>query len=477
MNLGLPASLLGSALIGFLVIWCVLGPTRVWQCFLLTGSLALGLGLGLSSALFFVWLCLFGAPSAAFPVAELALVLLLLGIALYARKVRHRRPAPVSEAQTIEIAKHPMLYLTLWLSVGCGAMAFLLWSATGPHGEWDAWMTWNMHARAIFRGGDHWRDVLTGLPEWSHPDYPLLVPASVARMWTYMGGETALAPVSVGMLFTIATVGILYASLSILRSRTQGAVAALLLLGTLSFIRFGAAQYADVPLSFFFLATLVLFCLHEAWPAAGARLLLLAGLTAGLSAWTKNEGLLFLLALTAGRGWVVVRAQGWRAWLGEARTFAMGLAPILLMIVYFKARLAPPNDLMSDQGFRETAARLLDVTRYLEVLRSFHKALFQFGDNGLVGLGWLLFTYFICLGLTGKASASRGAKTAAIAVCLMIAGYAAVLMMAPAPLLATNLRSVERLLLHLSPTTIFAYCLLVRTPEETTDPSQRMRHA
>jgi hypothetical protein len=114
--------------------------------------------------------------------------------------------------------------------------------------------------------------------------------------------------------------------------------------------------------------------LHEAWPAAGARPLLLAGLTAGLSAWTKNEGLLFLLALTAGRGWVVVRAQGWRAWLGEARTFAMGLAPILLMIVYFKARLAPPNDLMSDQGFRETAARLLDVTRYLEVLRSFHSA-------------------------------------------------------------------------------------------------------
>ena len=108
MNLGLPASLLGSALIGFLVIWCVLGPTRVWQCFLLTGSLALGLGLGLSSALFFVWLSLFGAPSAAFPIAELVLVILLERkghFRITGRSLRFTIPNAGSISSTLELSR------------------------------------------------------------------------------------------------------------------------------------------------------------------------------------------------------------------------------------------------------------------------------------------------------------------------------------------------------------------------------------
>jgi hypothetical protein len=145
--------------------------------------------------------------------------------------------------------------------------------------------------------------------------------------------------------------------------------------------------------------------------------------------------------------------------------------------VYFKVRFAPPNDLMSSQGFRETADRLFDVTRYLQVLTGFKKGLFHFGDNGLVAPGWLLLTYLFCTGLTGKAAASLGAKTAVITVCLMLTGYATVLLTAPAPLLATNLRSVERLLLHLWPTAILAYFLLVRTPEEATHLSEQTSRA
>ena len=59
----------------------------------------------------------------------------------------------------------------------------------------------------------------------------------------------------------------------------------------------------------------------------------------------------------------------------------------------------------------------------------------------------------------------------------MLAGYAAVLLTAPAPLLATNIRSIDRLLLQLWPTIIFAYCLWVRAPDEVGDPSQRLSHA
>ncbi|MGH7517658.1 MAG: glycosyltransferase family 39 protein [Gemmatimonadales bacterium] len=476
MMLGFVASLVASALIGLLSIGCAgWRSAGLWRSRLLIGFLAVGIGLGLSSSLFFVWLSLAGAPSALFPLLELAWLLLLASGALYASKMRRTRtgsPGPGASATAPRM--HPLLALTLGLCVGCATIAFLVESATSRQGGWDAWMTWNMHARAIFRGGDHWREVVTGLPAWSHPDYPLLVPGSVARIWTYMGQETALAPASVAMLFTFATVGLLYSSVSILRSRTQGTLAALLLLGTKFFILHGASQYADIPLSFFFLATLVLLALPEVWPDDRPRLLVLAGVTAGLAAWTKNEGFLFLLVVLVGYGLVTVRARGWHAWLSDTCAVLIGLAPVLVMIVCFKIWLAPPNDLMLDQGFRQTADRLLDGGRYLQLLAGFTQGFLEIGAQGLVGL--LLLTYVLCAGPAPAGPARLGAKTAAIVLALVLAGYVAVLLTAPAPLLATNIRSINRLLLQLWPSILFAYFLSVRTAEEAGVVGRRLSH-
>ena len=47
-----------------------------------------------------------------------------------------------------------------------------------------------MHARFLFRGGDHWREAFASGLDWSHWDYPLLLPLSIARGWRYMGGES-----------------------------------------------------------------------------------------------------------------------------------------------------------------------------------------------------------------------------------------------------------------------------------------------
>jgi hypothetical protein len=466
MNLRFLVPLVVATLMGLLSIRCACSrPAGLSRSRLLSGSLAVGIGLGLSSSVFFVWLSLVGAAGAMFPLAELALLILLASVALYASKVRHSpTPRPGPGASTTAPPNHPLLSLALWLSVGCTTIAFLVRTAISPQGGWDAWMTWNMHARAIFRGGDHWREVLMGLPDWSHPDYPLLIPGSVARIWTYLGQETALAPASVAMVFTFATVGVLCSSVSILRSRTQGALAALLLLGTNFFILHGTSQFADVPLGFFFLATLALLALPEVWPDDRPRLLVLAGVTAGLSAWTKNEGFLFLVAILLGYGLVIVRARGWQNGLGDARAFAIGLAPVFVMILCFKIWLAPPNDLMSDQGFRQVADRLLDGTRYPLILAGFKQAFWDVGNKGLVAP--LLVAYWLCAGSAAAGPARTGAQTAAIVVAFMLAGYAAVLVTAPAPLLGTNIRSINRLLVQVWPLVLFAYFLSVRTAEE-----------
>lgn len=466
MRLGLVGSLAAPILIGLMSVGCVWRrQTGLSQSRLLSSFLAVGLGLGLSSLGFFVWLSLIGGPSAMFPVVELGAVVLLASVALFARKPsRSPSRSPTRGDSAVPPRNHLLLALAVWLSLGCATIAFLLQSATSRQGGWDAWMTWNMHARAIFRGGDHWRETLMSLPGWSHPDYPLLIPGNVARMWTYVGHETALAPAAVAMLFTFGTVGLLYASVAILRSPTQGCLAALLLLGTKFFILHGASQYADVPFGFFLLATLVLLALPEVWPDNRPCLLMLAGVAAGLAAWTKNEGLLLLLAVLTGYGGVVVRARGWRAALSDARAFAMGLAPVFTVIVGFKIWVAPANDLMSDQGFRQTLERLLEGNRYVQVLLGIGQGFLEVSAQGVTGL--LLLAYWFCAGHAAHGPWRLGARTAAIVLSLMLGGYVVVLLVAPAPLLATNIRSIDRLLLQLWPSMLFAYFLSLRTAEE-----------
>ena len=133
---------------------------------------------------------------------------------------------------------------------------FVLLTTLFPHGYWDAWSIWNLRARYLFRG-NNWTAVFSGLV--SHAEYPHLVSASVFRGWTYCGKETLLVPILFAALFTYATPGLLLSSLMLVRSIFQGVIASLLLFGMPYFIEQGIAQYADVPLSFFILATFILF--------------------------------------------------------------------------------------------------------------------------------------------------------------------------------------------------------------------------
>ena len=95
-----------------------------------------------------------------------------------------------------------------------------------------------------------------------------------------------------------------------IRGRSQAMLGGLMLTGTPYFLIHGASQYADVPLGFFFLATLTLFCLQDRFPKHSRGVLVLAWMTAGMAAWTKNEGLLFLLAIVVAR--FAVSRRDWR---------------------------------------------------------------------------------------------------------------------------------------------------------------------
>ncbi len=433
--------------------------------YLLKISLAIGLGFGSSSSLFFLWLLVIGPPGSGLIFVETGVLLGLIVLALFPKTTRDYQKLPDSQSHKTEgwhlqRVVFPVFLVTLIMSV----LGAVYRSLNSPHGPWDSWAIWNTHARFLFRGGERWTDAFH--PLLNHPGYPLLTPAFIARGWSYIGADTVAVPIMVALLFTFAVIGLTVAAVVILRDRTQGWLAGLALLGTIPFLFLGIAQHADVPLGFYFLATIVLLSLQEESGVSRPGVLILAGLAAGLAAWTKNEGLLFLVAIFPAHFLVTVLRSGWKRYFTDIRYLVIGLLPILLIIGYFKLKFAPTNYLFAGQGLAQTLEKLINPSRYLQVGKDFILSFLLFKEQKYdipITIVLIVYPFFLGIDLSPK---NRSIITTALLACgLMIAGYFFVYILTPADLSWQLLTSLSRLFLHLWPLAIFVYFLTVRSPE------------
>src|SRR5579864_1388284 len=396
MALVLPALLCLAS--GFAVVslrWSRQSPRT--SDLLLRASLSFGFGLGVFSIIFFL-ARVFGITNLiAVDLAVLALLLVIFFV-LRARATTTITLPP--ERFDAPSWLHRILIGIFAIAVCAAIYSAILRTFSHPHSEgWDAFAIWNLHARFLFRAGTHWRDGFSPLIPWSHPDYPLLLPAAVAHFWTFLGNDATAVPAILGLIFIFATVALLFSALSILRGSVPALLGAATLLATPSFIELGSWQYADIPLSFFFLATILLLRLHDArLPAQHSPgFLALAGLPAGFAAWTKNEGLLFLGAIVLARCRLV---RDRRAASRESRPcsiaqflrFLVTIVPIFFLISYFKHSIAPPGDLFSDHA--TMLHKLLDPVRYWIIPKWYAKEFFRFGHWLFVPAPLLMFAYY-----------------------------------------------------------------------------------
>jgi hypothetical protein len=302
------------------------------------------------------------------------------------------------------------------------------------------------------------------------PDYPLLLPATIARLWTYWGEDSQIVPAAVALFFTCAIVGLGLAALTILRSRSQGLLAGMVLAGTSFLIAHGATQYADVPLAFYIMATLVLCCLYDKSETGTPSILVLAGFMAGLAAWTKNEGGLFVLVVIIARLAALVPLTGWRASLRQLVVLGTGLAPIAMLLLFFKTQIAPATSLLVSQGLGSVLTRLENASSYLEVGRAMVGKALRVGHPGLT----LFAVYWWLVGRAAPRDPQSLVRTPAITLSLMLLGYFMVFVITPFNSVAYQLAtSLDRLWLHLWPSAVLLFFLIVRTPEEAMAPKSR----
>lgn len=397
--------------------------------------LSTGVGIGISSLLYVSMLYLFQLS----PLPVFLIELVLLSALFLYDKVSKKDPYlptiqyPLKEGnRVVEV----FFFMLLAISIG----AFVYNSYLNPHGGWDAWAIWNMHARFISAGTQGWENLFSSHISWTHADYPLLIPGIIAWNWGFTGSQTPIVPIAIAFIFTFGTVGLLVAIVRFLKGRYISALAGIALLGTAVFVQLGAMQYADIPLGFFLLSTLTLCLLYEKLKPANKNMLILAGLSAGLAGWTKDEGLLFIMVFLA--GWFLA-APGYRnikTCFQEYLALGKGLVPIAVVILYFKIKIAPIPCLLNDYRIH-IPDKLLDTGRYLTIIKGFVQE-FLFSGNGLV---LLLLAFIFLARVKLDKEIKRGVHTCLFVLVLMTAGYFFIYVITPKPLEWHLAASLERL--------------------------------
>ncbi|MGI9103750.1 MAG: ArnT family glycosyltransferase [Terriglobales bacterium] len=434
----------------------------------LKAAIGAGIGFGIAACLM-VSLLLAGAAERAFRAADLLAVLAATFILI--RWLRNRPSLTAGTPDRVTVSTSRLLLVSFVLVAILCLGAFVFASAVNPHGNADAWQTWNLRARFLFRGfsGD-WRSGFDLANYWSHPDYPLLLPGAVAHLWFYLRTDSTLVPILLAATFAMATVTVLFAATAVCGSRTRAFTAGLLLLGTPFFTVCAASQYADVPLCFFILSAIVL--VHLARDMNSMGLMALSGLSAAFAAWTKNEGLLFFVCLAISLA--LVRQPERSGRLRRVAAYAAGAAPVLVLLLYFKFQVATPTDLfagpyalMGDVGGDPSLRHeLLDLSRYAFIFARFVRGLLTFGAAVIPPIPLLVAGCAAIAFTVGNAGhrllskALRCAPPALIsisALSLTLTGYAAVYVISPMDLKWHLDTSLTRLLLHLWPAALFVF--------------------
>jgi hypothetical protein len=426
--------------------------------------LGLGLGLGLGGLLAFLSLVAVDRVVLTGEFVLFALVVLWSAKASPApgRVILRERPTPAGR----------LMVLAASILVAICIVMFVVQTRQTPHGGWDAWDFWNMRARFFHRGGAAWANSFSQIPWWSHPEYPVLLPAMVARGFRVLGDEAVLVPMLLGFTFTFAAVALLYFGVSTLRGRSQGLLATVVLCCSPYFLYHGTEQYADNPIAFFFLATVVCAALydHRAGDSPGA--LVLSGMFAGLATFLKNEGLMFLACFVIARSIWVWRKQGRAEWKNQAWYFLSGALVPLLATAFFKLNYAVMPDNAEfytrrwrdwDRGFIDhVVAQASDAKRYREFVRAWGYQLVRF-DEWVVPLVYLLPVYGLIMGRAPERP--RPIIAALLGTFLLQAlGVSVLFLFWSTYDIFEHMDALGRLLLQMLPTVLFILFAALRAP-------------
>lgn len=420
---------------------------------ILSVALAFAIGIGASSLTTFWFVVSGGAIGRGFVTADALLWTTTCAAALWRlRRVppaRWRRTDAAGTSSAFRLTPTDWLVRVVFALVAVVALATVVTEyIASPHGQWDAWAIWNQKARFLIRGGDEW-DAFLGVP-WSNPSHPLLVSASVARLWAYAGVELTLVPAMLSLAFGAASVAAVMAALDLRRARAWMAGAVLLAPGT--FVQQAAAQTADLPVALFVVATFIMLRNGGWGAAADARgALFYAGVAGSLAAWTKNEGFLFFCIAMFFVGCVALRSRR----IQPAVWWAAGAVPALLTVAWIKLAIAPapPAYFVEGETFSTIVGRILSPERHAIAGGLAWQYWLRWGGPWAAGaLPLAMAAAAVAAGRSG----ARLVRGEVAIVALMMASYYVVWLLSPIDTAWLVTTTFDRLLIQMWPSIVLA---------------------
>jgi hypothetical protein len=359
--------------------------------------LSLGLGFGLSLQSILAYVSLLNANSLIPGLVAETIVALAAAVNLTVRANREitRRRLAASErkvngemtsalgvgspsAVRDSVLWHDRLF-TLSLIVSAAVLAtlpVLRWSQA-PHGYWDAWSMWTPKAMILYRGGEEWTERISSFH--SHPGYPLLVPLTTARLWTWVGTSFQMtAAFANSYAYALSTIGTLIGVTGLLGGKRAAALAAAALCAVPAFPAWTAALYADIQVSFHVLAATAILGWAMTAERNVAGLLTLAGIAVGGFLWSKNEGMMLAVAaIPALSIMLATQPRGWRGALPATMGVVLGTAPFVICLGHFKYCYAPQGDLTGALISSDLASTVFAADRWETILASCRRTCFQ----------------------------------------------------------------------------------------------------
>ena len=431
-------AILLSITLGFLLFWRFGGFDGVaprWAGWLLVFGCGAAIGMGASGSLFFVLLF------AGFERATVWIV--LAGCAVLGYEI-WRKPKAEPPKNGPRFSYVPLLWIAAAVAFAIVTYAMSAAWESNPQGNWDAFSIWNLRAKFLAAGDGLYARAWSPLLSATHPEYPLLLSSFIAACWSAAGAVSDFAPIATSYLFFAALVSIVAGGITALRGPLSGALAAICLIAIPALLTEAPAQYADLPLACFMAGAVLLALLDR--PA-------LAGAMAGMAAWTKDEGLLFLaigvLAVAIQKRHALVR-------------FCSGAAPAAVLALIFKFAIARGTHTAVGLAHSSLASKLTDANRYAITASAMLRELLHWNA------GWyhpVLPIAVLALALRFDRRHAREALFClAIAAC-MVGGYFGVYIITPYALEWQLQSSLTRLFVQLCPIVLAGIVLALRAPE------------
>lgn len=341
-----------------------------------------------------------------------------------------------------------------------------------PVNGWDAWAIWFGKAKAFFIDGAVTERAVTTTP---HPDYPLLMPLTVAWVFTVLGEANDQLGKLLYSLQFVSLLLIFHYALSNFLSRKMNLVfTSLLSLAPIVIIHAGGLPvdahpgglytgdfvgYSDLALSIYFIAGGAFIVMYIT--GLGAGNLIMAALFFSFAAWTKNEGLTMALM-----GVLLMTLAIFRSKKDGAIMFLKTLLICALIIIpwlTYKSSLGLESEYSSEFSLGNIIAnldRLPLIGSYLFI--------HLFLNTELYNLIFYLFVVMTFLNIRGLFNRTLLPLNLLFFGQLFI--YILVFMITPVKLNVALATTLDRLILHLLPLAIFIagmnYAAFIRRYEE-----------